>query len=156
MLFKQSFGQKCRAKSHDVSDLLTRDELTGQLECILADSKLGSAFRAFFPNIAKTKDTSRSREGYSLLDYFTEPRRFDTFLKKVRHQLRRDGFYAFSRPVTVQPFDLEIARREPLIKIDRSKPITLNGYYALEGQPNTLAVIERQVSFTRCHASPRL
>jgi hypothetical protein len=154
MLFKQSFGQKCRAESHDVSDLLTRDELTGQLECILADSKLGSAFRAFFPNIAKTKDTSRSREGYSLLDYFTEPRRFDTFLKKVRHQLRRDGFYAFSRPVTVQPFDLEIARREPLIKIDRSKPITLNGYY--EGQPNTLAVIERQVSFTRCHASPRL
>ena len=45
--------------------------------------------------------------------------------------------------MTFQAFDLEISRREPLIKIDTSKPITLNGYYALEGQPNTLMVIER-------------
>jgi hypothetical protein len=128
---------------YDVADLLTRDDLEGQLDCILADSKLGSAFRAFFPNIAKTKDTSESREGDSLWSYFTEPRFFDTFLQKVRRHLRRDGFYAFSRPMTNQSFGMECFRREPLIKIDMSEPFTLKGYYAVQGQPNTLMLIER-------------
>jgi hypothetical protein len=128
---------------NDVSNLLITDELTGQLDCILADSKLGSACRAFFPNIVKTKDASDSGKGYSLWDYFTEPGLFDTFLDKLRRQLKRDGFYAFSRPVTEKSFGLEDFNRKPLTKIDPSGVIELDGYYVAEGLPNTLAVVTR-------------
>jgi hypothetical protein len=50
----------------EVTDLLVIDELTGQRDCILADTKIGSACRAFFPGIAKTKDVAAtSGKGYS-------------------------------------------------------------------------------------------
>jgi hypothetical protein len=85
---------------YDVADLLVTDELTGRQDCVLANSKIGSACRAFFPNMGKTKDIAgESGKGHSQWDFFTDPNLFELFLKTVRRHFKRDGFYAFSRPI---------------------------------------------------------
>ena len=124
----------------DVSDVLITDELIGRTDCLLPDGTLGSACRAFFPNIAKTKDLGSG--GYNLWEYFSQPRLLDVFLKKMRRHFKRDGFYVFSRPITGWSFWTEIFRREPLVKIGASEPIPEN-YYALSGQPTAIMTISK-------------
>jgi hypothetical protein len=93
--------QFCEVARYDESDLLVTDDLTGRQDCLLANSKIGSACRAFFPNMGKTKDiASPSGKGFSQWDLFTEPVLFDTFFKRVQRHFKRDGFYTYSRPVT--------------------------------------------------------
>ena len=82
---------------YDVGHMLVRDDLTGRQDCLLANSKIGCACRAFFPNIGKTKNNGS--EGYSQWDFFTVPNLFERFLRKVRRHFKQDGFYVFSRPV---------------------------------------------------------
>lgn len=85
---------------YNVGDLLVTDELTGQKDCALDNSKIGSACRAFFPNMGKTKDiANESGKGYSQWDFFTDPSLFEAFLNTVRRNFKQDGFYAFSRPM---------------------------------------------------------
>ena len=47
----------------EVSNVLVTDELTGRIDCLLPDSTLGPACRAFFSNMAKTKDLGDFRRG---------------------------------------------------------------------------------------------
>ena len=82
---------------YDVGHMLVRDDLTGRQDCLLTNSKIGCASRAFFPNIGKTKNNGS--EGYSQWDFFTVPNLFERFLRKVRRHFKQDGFYVFSRPV---------------------------------------------------------
>jgi hypothetical protein len=82
---------------YDVGHLLVTDDLTGAQDCIIATGKIGSACRAFFPNMGKTKDIAS--EGQSQWDFFTDPTLFEPFLKNVRRHFKQDGFYAFSRPI---------------------------------------------------------
>jgi len=82
---------------HDTSNFLKVDELTYARDCIVPDSNAGSACRAFFPNMGKTKDiTSTSGKGYSQWDYFTSPELFDSFLGVQKRHLKRDSYYTFS------------------------------------------------------------
>ncbi len=86
---------------YDVDQLLVTDELTGRQDCALANSKIGSACRSFFPNMGQTKDIADELgRGYSQWDFFTDPTLFESFLKTVRRHFKRDGFYAFSRPMS--------------------------------------------------------
>ena len=126
----------------EVSNVLVTDELTGRIDCLLPDSTLGPACRAFFSNMAKTKDLGDSGEGYSLWQYFTEPGLFDVFLKKMRRHFKRDGFYAFSRPITQSSFWQEIFRREPLIKLNASDPIP-DSYYSLSDHATAMLTISK-------------
>src|SRR6187431_2021933 len=89
---------------HDTSKLLVADDC-GQSNCLLANGKAGSACRAFFPNMANTKDLNSGGE-CSLRDYFAERQRFDSFLTRMRRNLKEDGYYAFSSPVSAQSFGL--------------------------------------------------
>ena len=105
---------------YDVSNFLVTNGLTGRADCILPTSALGSACRAFFSNMGKTKDiTAKSGKGYSQWDYFTDPELFEKFLSRMRRHFKRDGYYAFSRPITINSFGLEIFYREPLIRVRR-------------------------------------
>jgi hypothetical protein len=124
----------------DTSNLLVVDD-SGLSDCLLTNSKLGSACRAFFPNMAKTKDLN-SGEGYSLWGYFTEPRFFDAFLNRMRRNLKRDSHYTFSRPVTMQSFSLEMFRREPLAKLTE-EGVEVEGHYFLSGHPTTIMAVQK-------------
>jgi hypothetical protein len=97
----ENIESQFRVISHrEVTDLLVIDELTSQRDCILADTRIGSACRAFFPGIAKTKDVAAtSGKGYSQWDLFTDPALCETFIRTAHRHFKRDGFYAFSRPM---------------------------------------------------------
>jgi hypothetical protein len=112
------------------ADLLVTDELTARTDCLLPLSKLGSACRAFFPNMAKTKDiTTKSGKGYSLWDYFTDRDLFQPFLKKVRRHLKKDGFYAFSPAVTEDRFIIVCYEQEEEIPSPASGQEFIKHYF---------------------------
>jgi hypothetical protein len=85
----------------DTLGFLRRGELTYAEDCIVNNSRVGSACNAFFPNIGKVKDIQgTSLTGNSIYDCFKDPINTQGIVNAFAKNFKRDSFYAFSPVVT--------------------------------------------------------